>query len=373
MSMLRLIRCNDIYSDPRAMKYVRYLNGNSIPYQMIGWDRENVVKETAHATFYKKKAGYNVGGLKAAFNRVGWMLFVVNELRKCKKESVVLHCCDLDAAFPAVIYKKIFNKKAYVIFDVFDWFSASMSSQNAFIVWCFRKMEAISMKGTDHYFICEAERRDQFPSEVPESKLSVFPNIPSFSDSSFLKADDRCIFDNELITFSYVGYFSDERCIDEIITIASKGQINLLIAGYGSEKIESKLKVLKGNEYIKYFGKVRYEDGLNIMFNSDIVYAMYSKVVPNHVYAAPNKYYEAMFIGKPIFTTSGTFVGKKVLKNGLGFISEETESDISCVIGNLRREDLREKGLKAHQMWESEYSTYTENFLSTKYRQLISE
>ena len=371
--MLTLIRCNDIYSDPRAMKYVRYLNDNNIPYQMIGWDRENIVKETVHATFYKKKAGYNVGGLKAAFNRVGWMLYVIKELRKNSEKNVVLHCCDLDAAFPAVIYKKFFNKKAYIIFDVFDWFSASMSSQNAFIVWCFKKMEAISMKGTDHYFICEPERKDQFPVDVPDGKISIFPNIPSFSNSSFLKLDDRFKFNNELITFSYVGYFSDERCIDEIITIASKGYVNLLIAGYGSEKIENRLRSLEGCSNIRYFGKVKYEDGLNIMYNSDIVYAMYSKVVPNHVYAAPNKYYEAMFIGRPIFTTSGTFVGKKVLNNGLGFISEESESDISLVIENLTKEDLRVKGHKAHQMWEAEYSTYTENFLSTKYRQLIGE
>ena len=38
--MVVLIRCNDILSDPRAMKYVRYLQEKGIEHKFIGWDRD---------------------------------------------------------------------------------------------------------------------------------------------------------------------------------------------------------------------------------------------------------------------------------------------------------------------------------------------
>lgn len=369
--MLVIIRCLNIKSDPRVMKYVRYLDENNLKYELIGWDRDNIEPDKEGVHYYKKKVGYNVGGLKAAFNRIGWMWFVFKELRRMRLRGLVLHCCDVDAAFPAVLYKKLFDRKAFVLFDVFDWFSASMSNQNLLIRASFKWMEKFSMSGTNHYFICEPERKDQFPCAVDDNKLSVFPNIPYFKESSFLKLNDEYKFNNGLITFSYVGSFTNERCLKEIISLAKKGTINLHIAGFGTSELEEQLNSLKDNEHIKYYGRVQYQDGLNIMYNSDVIYAMYSKVLPNHVYAAPNKYYEAMFLGKPLFTTEGTFVGDKVKKNGLGYVSEETEDDIYEVIKSITREGIDDKGKKAHLLWANEFSSYTQNFLSTKYRELI--
>lgn len=371
--MVYIIRCNDIVSDPRAMKYVHYLRKTGHDFKLIGWDRDNKIQGALDSIYYKKRAGHNVGGMKAAFNRIGWMWFVLCQLRKLPKEKVFLHCCDLDAAFPAAIYKKFFNREAFLLFDVFDWFSASISTDNWFISHGFSWMEKISMKWTDHYIICEKEREEQFPCKVDENKLSILPNIPYFENNEFLSKDISMSFDNELITFSYVGGFADTRCIDEIISIAEKGKINLLIAGFGVTRIEDRLNSLKDSNHIKYFGKVKYKDGLNIMYNSDVIYAMYSKVLPNHIYAAPNKYYEAMFLEKPIFTTAGTKVGEKVKKHGIGYISEESEREISDTIDNIKKDDLKNKGEVAHKMWTDEFSVYTESFLSNKYEDLLNE
>ena len=370
--MVYLIRCNDIVSDPRAMKYIHYLRKQGHDFKLVGWDRDNKEEATPETLYYKKKAGHNVGGMKAAFNRIGWMRYVLRQLRQIPKGKVFLHCCDLDAAFPAAIYKKFFNRDAFILFDVFDWFSASMSNQNLIIREAFLWMEKVSMKWTDHYLICEPEREEQFPCKVDENKLSILPNIPYFEDDSFLRKDKGFTFSNSLPVFSYVGYFSNERCIDEIISLAGEGKINLLIAGYGSESIEQHLQELHNCANIKYFGKVKYADGLRIMYNSDIVYAMYSKVIPNHIYAAPNKYYESMFLGKSIFTTQGTIVGDKVLKNGLGYVSEESKDEILGTINKIKHDEMGKKGEYAHKLWESTFSAYTENFMKTTYEQLIS-
>lgn len=58
------------------------------------------------------------------------MCFIIRMLRKIEDVDLVLHGCDLDSAFPAIVYKCFFNKKTKVIFDVFDWFSATLYNQS---------------------------------------------------------------------------------------------------------------------------------------------------------------------------------------------------------------------------------------------------
>ena len=105
------------------------------------------------------------------------------------------------------------------------------------------------------------------------------------------------------------------------------------------------------------------------MYNSDIIYAMYSKQNPNHLYAAPNKYYEAMFVGKPIITTNGIITADKVQKNGIGYGIDETSEAIERLVKSLTREDVKQKAEKASALWE-EYKNATEQYLTNKYATL---
>ena len=94
---------------------------------------------------------------------------------------------------------------------------------------------------------------------------------------------------------------------------------------------------------------------------------MYQTFNPNNVYAAPNKYYEAMFLGKPIFTTKGTIVEKKVLDRNMGYVSGELEESIVSVINSIRREELIKRGLNARECWMNSYKDYTNNYLTNEY------
>lgn len=371
--MVYIIRCNDIISDPRAMKYVHFLQKQNIKYKLIAWDRDGKINN-AHGNYYfKRKAGYNIGGIKAAYNRFLWMAFVLYTLFKTRKkdDNVVIHGCDVDSAFPATFFKHFINKNVKVIFDVFDWFSATLYNQSKFILKIFNIIEKFSINHSDYVILCERERIEQIPYKLPQNKILILPNIPYFSENSFLKKRSDCKFNNGRIIFSYVGGFNNERCLSEIINIASKGIINLLIAGFGNSQIEKQLDKLKNCPNIKYFGKVDYTDALSIMYCSEIIYAMYSKTNPNHIYAAPNKFYESLFLGKAIFTTKGTILEKKVEEAGIGYISEEKEIDIVNKINTITNKDLIEKGRKAKKIWENEYRQYTNNFMIKCYKKIV--
>lgn len=371
--MVVLIRCNDVISDPRAMKYVKYLEDNHQEYVFIGWDREGKMEDSKNRIYYHKRAGFNVGGMTAVKNRIGWMRFVAKTLLSLKLKGGLIHACDLDAAYPAVIYNKLKSRrnKSKVLFDVFDWYSATLSAQPWFILKAFAVMEKTAVKDSRYIVICEPERIDQIPYKIEKERLFVLPNIPYFNDDSFLKKEESMKFHNDKLTFSYVGSFTKTRCINEIVTAAEKGLINLLIAGFGDPVLEGRLEQLKGHENIKYYGKVKYTDGLNIMYNSDVVYAMYSVTVPNHVYAAPNKYYEAMFLGKALFTTKGTIVERKTNENGSGFVSGESQEEIERSITTISQEDVVKYGKKARYLWDEQFGKYTENWLKNTYSKII--
>ena len=368
--MVILIRCNDILTDPRAMKYVRYLQENGIEHKFIGWDRDGKNPDLSNSVMWKEQAGYNVGGLKAVKNRIGWMWFVYRQLCKMKPKDTIIHGCDVDSAFPAACYK-LFHSKNKLIFDVFDWFSATLYNQKAYILAAFKFMEKFTVKHSDRVILCEEERIEQIPFNIPQSKLSILPNIPYFASDSFIKEDSTKHFDNDLITFSYVGGFSKERCLYEIVCLAEKGLINLSIAGFGHKELEERLK--RDNDTypnIRYYGRVNYEDGLNISYNSDVMYAMYSVENPNHVYAAPNKYYESMFLGKALFTTKGTIVEKKVLDRNMGYVSGESEDEIASVIKSLTPNGIKEKSMAAKECWMNCYKDFTRNYMSNEYLSL---
>ena len=369
--MIALLRCNAISNDPRVKKYLNYIEEKNIDYHILGWDRNEENLELRNCTFFKRKSGYNVGGIKAAWNRILWMWFCFKELSRIKPNFI--HGCDLDSAFPAVMYKIFRNRRVKVLFDVFDWFSATLYNQPKIITLAFKAMESLTTKHSDHILICEKEREDQIPYDVSD-KIDILPNIPMVRDESTFKYKDKSLmFPNENITISYVGGLYGERFLDELLDIAEKGYVNLLIAGFGDDRIEKRCVEISKKENVKYLGGVSYELGLHIAFHSDVIYAMYCKTNPNHIYAAPNKYYEAMLLGKPIITTEGTIVGEKVKINNTGFVVNEDKLELENLLLALKSmpEVILQNGENAKKLWETEFSTYTIDFLQNKYNNYI--
>ena len=369
--MILIIRSNGITKDPRVNKYLSYLESNHIDYKVIGWDRNEEGLESKNYIYFRKKSGYSVGGLKAAWNRILWMLFCFKQISKIKPSFI--HGCDLDSVFPAVMYKISHKKKTKVLFDIFDWFSATLYNQPKIITSAFKFMEKLSTKYSDHIIICEQERIRQIPYDVT-SKVHVFSNIPMiYDDRVFKYPDESLTFPNDNITVSYVGGLYSGRFIDGLLDIAEEGKINLLIAGYGDPRLEDRCKKLSEKENVKYFGAVPYEKGLHISYNSDIMFAMYCKSNPNHIFAAPNKYYEAMLLEKPLLTTQGTMVGDKVIKNSIGFVIEENIKELSNILEqcSIKKSLCVEKGKRAGLLWQTNYSSATQKFLSTTYKQMI--
>lgn len=364
--MIVFIRCNDIISDSRAMKYIDFLTRSEVDFKIIAWDRLGNSQPLPNTVYCPTKSKYNQGGIAAIIDRLKWMCFILKTLFSFH-DDLKIHACDLDAAFPAAIYKILSRRRNYVLFDVFDWISDTLYNQGRIVSSAFKFMEWVSVRQADHLIICEPERIHQIPYNI-EGRYSVLQNIPSFTTTEFLYEDSGYQFpwNNQLFTLVYVGGFASSRCLKELIIGASKGYYNLNIAGYGDKDIVDLLNQNRDCPHIHYYGKVAYADGLRIMYNSDIIYAMYSKVNPNHLFAAPNKYYEAMFVGKPLITTQGIITAEKVVKNNFGYSIDESLDALVKLINDITREDIHQKSENATSLWK-DYKNATENYLKNQY------
>lgn len=366
--MIVLIRCNDIVSDSRAKKYIDFLQARGTDFKIIAWDRLGHADHLPNAVYCPVPSKYNQGGMGAIKDRLRWMWFILKTLFSMK-DDLRIHACDLDAAFPAAVYKMLSRRKNFLLFDIFDWISDTLYDQGRVVSMAFSFMERFSTRMADHIIICEPERIKQIPYNI-DGRYSVLQNIPSFATSDFLRHDSNYRFDNHLFTLVYVGGFTADRCLDELIDGALQGLYNLNIAGYGNKDILAKLQANTQCEHLRYYGKVAYSDGLRIMSNSDIVYAMYSKKNPNHLYAAPNKYYEAMFVGKPLITTRGIIVAEKAEANGFGYAIDETLDSLAALISKISRDDVQRKAAQAARLWP-QYSNATESYLRDTYSRLM--
>ena len=337
MKKIVLLRSQDIFSDSRVLKYEKWFNESKLSYKIVGWDRLNQKLIRENTTYYYCKAGFQQRS-RAIFGRIKWDLFLAKYLFKNRKNYDVVHACDFDTVLPALLMKYFFGKK--VIFDIFDWFSDEVKTGKAFIDIPINILERLSVKLADLVIICETERLKQMKTRP--KKYIVIPNIPDFSFNEIKRGIQHK--DNQRIVISYVGGIVENRGLKELVD-AVKGyeKYFLNIGGYGDQELEKYIENTS-LQYpnIHYWGKVSYKKALQIMQESDLLYAMYYKGNPNNVYAAPNKYYESLFLHKPILTTEGTLVGNKVKKYNTGFVIEEGYENLKYFLKQLEGNDLKQ-------------------------------
>ena len=301
-------------------------------------------------------------------NHYHWMQFVYNYLKR-HPDITTVHACDLNSAFPAALYKKRFNPKLILIFDACDWYSSQFAGK-----WYLRKpfewMEKFTCRMANELIICEPERKAQITFPLKKEPL-VMPNIPEIDDSEIDGYNEKYHFQNNWPTLAYFGVLLTDRFLVELIESAKTEHINLLIGGFGDEAVENKLKEVGQLENVRFFGRLDMKNGLQMESNADAIYAMYCKTNANHIYAAPNKYYEAMLLSKPFITTKGTILEEKVTNNNTGYVIDETMDELLALERTLTKEDMQVKGRNARRLWEECFKNYIPDFFEHTYSKII--
>ena len=316
-----IIRSNPIDPDSRVEKETETLMADGNAVTILGWDRkENYSEKKSHIYNRNGYAEVYRFGIKAGFGAGKKNLFALIKYQKCiyrwlknnKNRFDAIHACDFDTGLISEIMAKRLNK--LFIYDIFDYYSAcrplprSLSS-------LIRRLENQVITHADATIICSEQRKEQIKGSRPK-RLIIIHNAPSMrllnqtNESFKLKSSGT-----GRIKIGYVGILGNtQRLLDEIAyAIANRDDVEYHVGGFG--QLESFFQNMELKyENIFYYSKLPYYDTLRLEEQMDIITAIYDPSVSNNQYAAPNKLYEGLMLGKPLLMVHNTGMDKIVEK-----------------------------------------------------------
>lgn len=354
--MIYFLRCSLVTDDIRLHKYIEACKDRKIIFHAITWDRlgRNSIQSCESA--FRINAPYG-RGWRNFVSKMLWQFFLLYQLIvNCNKYKII-HACDFDTMLPALIMKFFFKKK--VIYDIYDAFSKKEPKN--ILHKLIKILDVFFLNNANLIILADEERQEQMgiTRDFYKNKILVVENVPIISSilMSSPVLDDR-------IYLGYVGVFDFNRGIEDLLScVQNIPHLYLNIAGTGALQ-ELIVKMSDSCDRIHYWGQVDYKKGLEIMGSSHIVVGMYYPCIENHIYAAPNKYFEALYLAKPLLTSKGTLVGNKVLKYNSGYVIQEGKESLMNFLSHLSIDDgYQIKKCNAEKLWKIQY----ENYYSSKH------
>ena len=351
-----VIRSNPVEPDSRVEKEANSLVKGGYDVQLLVWDRTRngiyidtkVLADTeVRRTCLGAKATYGEG-IKNLRSFLFFQYHIFKWLLFHRKDFDYVHACDFDTAFISAIVCKLLN--ITYIFDIFDYIGTNPKNFVERIVNIFEHWIINNAEGT---IICTEQRKNQISGSHPK-KLEIIHNSPDKIKLGSIKLKSA----NDKVKIVYVGILQDYRMILELAEIVKKyPQLELHIGGFG--KLEEQIRYLaKVSSNIFFYGKLSYQDTLALEKQADIMTALYDPSIGNHYYAAPNKFYEALFLGKPLIMVKNTGMSQIVEKNKIGVLIDYNRESLCEGIFKLisKKEQWKVISAKMKSIYRTEYS-----------------
>ena len=352
------IRSNPVNPDSRVEKEVKALLDNGHEVTILAWDREsnhNIVKSNImigkHMIYIYRlgiKSEFSAGFKKNLKPLIKFQFGIISFIRKHRNDFDVIHSCDFDTAFSSYFFKK---KNVKFIYDIFDYYVDSFSVPN-YLKYAIEKIDSYIINKADYVIICTDQRKKQLKYANPK-KLCVIHNTPQYCE---FKKNDNFDVSSEKIKIVYVGILSYGRNILEMCDfVSNNSEYELHIGGFGI--LENKVKNFSdSNDNIKYYGKLSYEMTLELESKCDIITAFYDPKIRNHKFAAPNKFYEALMLGKPVVMALDTGMSDIVEKYEIGAVVPFDKPELGFQILCSKKKDWDTISTKEKDLYKKEYS-----------------
>lgn len=362
MKRVVLVRSNQVNPDPPVEKIAGVLVESGYKVVVLGWDRENnyyLKEETLGGRDDVRVIRFGIksqfgGGIKKTSKQL--LLFqkrVYNWLKYNKNNYDIIHSFDFDTGFISTYISKKFKKK--LVYHILDYYVESHGLKYTKIGYIVEKLEHYVINHADATIICTEKRKAQIAGSKPK-QLVVIHNSPMMMSENIVPLkiqgnDKRC-------KIVYVGILAGTRFIEEIMELVKEDErLEFHIGGFGN--LENKIiKQAKRCERIYFYGRLPYEKTLALENACDIMMAIYDPMVPNHQYAAPNKFYESLMLGKPIIMAKNTGFDEIIESNGIGisisYTLEGLKKGINDII--LQRDNWDEMHKKSILLYKENYS-----------------
>lgn len=355
-----LLRTNPVSPDPPVEKTADALLQEGYRVTVLAWDRgsrysqKNEFLTLPHGRASIVRFGIEAvfeGGLKKSLPAMAkFQLRMAAWLQKNRDKYDCIHAFDFDTGFVAEKIARRYGKA--FVYHILDFYAAVRSEMTPALVPMLTKAEFSVINHADAVIICTEKRLEQIIGSYPKS-VTVIHNSPEK-----IREDNLALPlpPTKLKRIVYVGILGEARLIREMIEIVKADErFEYHIGGFGpiEDYVRSQAEEC---DRIFYYGKLPYAKTLSLETQADILTALYDPKVSNHRYAAPNKLYESLMLGKPVIMARGTGWDEVIEENGNGVLIDFTLEGLRSGLEKINKMDLEEVSRKAKLLYEKHYS-----------------
>ena len=354
MKTVAFVRGTGIFNDSRSTKEIMALIEAGYRVEVLGWDRDGTaceqcnkafasVSEYVNFSFFDVRAENGIG-IKNIDKLIGWLKWVVKTLNRIDNLWTV-HACDLDAGIAARLFCK--KHKIKLVYDIFDYY-VDCHHIPAILRSFVEQLEIKTINFADVTIICTEERKEQIAKSEPK-KIIVIHNSPEVDEMSMQELT---------IDYFYCGTMSGRRLISETLEeYANNVDLKMIFGGYGPYA-EMAIELSKKYDDFSFVGTIPYSRVLSMEAQSRVLSAIYEPTIRNHRLCAPNKFYEALALGKPVIVCRGTGIDKIVEDNDIGCVIDYDAKQFYEALRKLKTNDELRKhmGIRARKLYDEKYS-----------------
>lgn len=371
MKRVIILRSNPVNPYPAVEKLAQTLTGGGYQVKIIGWDRFSKTKECCGDLHLPSgnipivrfgiPAQFDGGLRKNLFPMIRFQLQMAKWLFLHRREYDVIHAFDLDTGLVGCAAAKLMSKR--FVYQIQDFYAATRFRQGSIPYSLVEKIEFFVINRADAVTICTEQRIRQIEGSHPKL-LKVIHNVTDRTDLS--SVSEPVIADSDRIKIAYVGVLLGNRLLQELLTcVKNNPRYELHIAGYGP--LKQVVEQYSANcDRIVFYGTINHDQALFLEKQCDVMTALYDPDVSNHRFCAPNKLYEAMFLGKPILMCRNTGWDDLITENDIGVLIESDEQGIRSGL-----EQLLEKRGQWHEMAQRSQKIYHTNYAWPKMAERI--
>jgi glycosyltransferase involved in cell wall biosynthesis len=328
-----LIRSRAI--DPAVHKIARTLAKNGCDVTLLLWDRQN---NSDNNDFEYKIAKFK---LAAPYDKLSALLFlpfwwVYEFVFLLRNEADVIHACDLDTLYPAIIAKSI--KRVRLFYIIYDFYASNLPDGfPRYVRKLIRRLvafiEKYGIKFTDALFLVDESRYEEVKGSQIKKLEYIYNTPPDFVQKYKVEQQSS----NHDFRIFYGGLLHKSRGLEYMIeAVKELDNVKLIIAGAGVDSGIIKKAAQQTNK-IYYIGYISYEKLIKYTMKADVLFAFYDPSVPNNKRASPNKLFEAMMCGKPIIVSDGSSMANIVRSENCGVVVPYGDVDaIKSIVVNLK-------------------------------------
>lgn len=259
-----------------------------------------------------------------------WQLFQLRAFWRRRPD--VIQFCDVFSAIPALLLKLL--RPTVLVFDVRDPARLTLrhlgAAPSALLGW----LESFAASRSDVVVMVSEPLRQLLPPAV-QAKTVVVPNAPQedrFREPWF-SSDGK-------LRVSLAGFISHSRNLEAWCELARRDP-TVLLDVYGAAYEERSREILAqyGHPQPKMLPAA---EALERMVQSDVVSIVYDPTMEIFQYSAPNKYFDALMLGKPVLCAKGMRLADEIERVGCGLVVRYGDpDDLARALGLLRDEATR--------------------------------